>query len=77
MSNYIYRFPSFYSLTVTGLIIFIIAALIINNFKQILKLDFYKQIIMLSVIVIAVSNHGLLHALFEPTVKPSFMLFHF
>ena len=76
MSKNIYKFPSFYSLSATGILIFIISVLFIMNFKQILKLDFYKQIIMLAVIVIAVTNHGLLHSLFEPTVKPKFMIFN-
>ena len=73
-TNSIYAFPSFYSLTATSIIILIIAILIIMNFKQILKLGFYKQITMLSVIAIAIGNHGLLHALFEPN-KPMNLLY--
>ena len=74
MTKSVYAFPSFYSLTATSIIILIIAILIITNFKQILKLGFYKQITMLAVIAIAVGNHGLLHALFEPD-KPITLLF--
>ena len=70
----IYTYPSYYSLVVTGILIFLIALLIIINFKQILKLGFYKQISMMAVIAIAVGNHGLLHALFEPA-KPSILLY--
>jgi hypothetical protein len=70
----IYTYPSFYSLAITGILIFLIALLIITNFTQILKLGFYKQISMMAVIAIAVGNHGLLHALFEPT-KPSILLY--
>jgi hypothetical protein len=70
----IYTYPSFYSLAITGILIFLIALLIITNFNQILKLGFYKQISMMAVIAIAVGNHGLLHALFEPA-KPSILLY--
>lgn len=70
----IYTYPSFYSLAITGILIFLITILIIVNFKKILKLDFYKQISMIAVIAITVGNHGLLHALFEPT-KPFIMLY--
>jgi hypothetical protein len=73
-TNNVYVFPSFYSLTVTGVLIILIVILVISNFKQILKLDFYKQISMLAVIAIAVGNHGLLHALFEPA-KPTILLY--
>jgi hypothetical protein len=73
-TNNVYVFPSFYSLAITGILILLIAILVISNFKQILKLDFYKQISMLAVIAIAVGNHGLLHALFEPA-KPTILLY--
>jgi hypothetical protein len=73
-TNNVYVFPSFYSLAITSILILLIAILVISNFKQILKLDFYKQISMLAVIAIAVGNHGLLHALFEPA-KPTILLY--
>lgn len=73
-TNNVYVFPSFYSLAITGILILLITILVIRNFKQILNLDFYKQISMLAVIAIAVGNHGLLHALFEPN-KPTILLY--
>lgn len=73
-TNNVYVFPSFYSLTITGILVLLITILVIRNFKQILNLDFYKQISMLAVIAIAVGNHGLLHALFEPN-KPTILLY--
>jgi hypothetical protein len=74
MISNIYQFPSYYSLVVTGVLIFLITILIVINFKQILNIGFYKQITMMSVIAIAVGNHGLLHALFEPA-KPDILLY--
>lgn len=73
-TNNVYVFPSFYSLAITGILVLLITILVIRNFKQILNLDFYKQISMLAVIAIAVGNHGLLHALFEPN-KPTILLY--
>lgn len=70
----IYTYPSFYSLAITGILILLIGILFVSNLKKILKMGFYKQISMLAVITIAVGNHGLLHALFEPT-KPSILLY--
>lgn len=73
-TNNIYTFPSFYSLAITSILILLIFILFVVNFNKILKMGFYKQISMLAVITIAVGNHGLLHALFEPT-KPLIMLY--
>jgi hypothetical protein len=73
-TNNVYVFPSFYSLVITGILVILIAILVIKNFKQILNLDFYKQISMMAIIAIAVGNHGLLHALFEPN-KPTILLY--
>jgi uncharacterized membrane protein HdeD (DUF308 family) len=73
-TNNVYVFPSFYSLVITGILVILIAILVIRNFKQILNLDFYKQISMMAIIAIAVGNHGLLHALFEPN-KPTILLY--
>jgi hypothetical protein len=42
--------------------------MVIKHFNQLLQLDIYKKISLLCVITIAVGNHGLLHALFEPNI---------
>ncbi len=66
--NNVLIFPSFYSLLVTGVILLIIFFMVIKHFNQLLQLDIYKKISLLCVITIAVGNHGLLHALFEPNI---------
>ena len=71
--NNVLIFPSFYSLLITGVLLLVIFFMVIKHFNQLLQLDIYKKISLLCVITIAVGNHGLLHALFEPN-KPNIIL---
>lgn len=53
--------PSLNSLFVTGFLLLFILIIIINNYKQFMRLDYYRKISILSLIVIAVGVHGLIH----------------
>ena len=68
-------YPSFYSLTITGILMVIIVFTTITHFKQIQYLDYFKKITILSAIGILVGTHGLLHALYETTdMKPQLLV---
>ncbi len=53
--------PSINSLYVTGLLMFVIAVLVVSNYNQLMRLDFYRKLNMLSLIAIAIGVHGLIH----------------
>jgi len=53
--------PSINSLFITGMLLLFIFILIITNFNQLLKYTLYEKITMLSLIVIAIGIHGLIH----------------
>lgn len=53
--------PSLNSLFVTGFLILFILVIFITNFKQIMSLDNYRKITILSLITIAFGVHGLIH----------------
>ena len=53
--------PSFNSLFITGLLVLTILIIVISNFKQFVRLDYYRKITMLSLIAITVGVHGLIH----------------
>ena len=53
--------PSFNSLFITGLLVLIILIIVISNFKQFVRLDYYRKITILSLIAITVGVHGLIH----------------
>lgn len=53
--------PSFNSLFITGLLILIIVIMVISNFKQFVRLDYYRKITMLSLLAITFGVHGLIH----------------
>ena len=53
--------PSFNSLLITGLLILIIVITLITNYKQFVRLDYYRKITILSLIAITVGVHGLIH----------------
>ena len=53
--------PSFNSLFITGLLVLTILMIVISNFKQFVRLDYYRKITMLSLIAITVGVHGLIH----------------
>lgn len=53
--------PSLNSLFVTGLLLLFILVIVLMNLKKIINLDFYRQLSLLSLFVIAVGVHGLIH----------------
>ena len=53
--------PSLNSLFVTGFLILFILVIFITNYKQIMSLEHYRKITILSLIAIAVGIHGLIH----------------
>lgn len=53
--------PSMNSLFITGMIVLFIFYLVVVNFRQLMQLDFYRKIQILSLITIAVGVHGLIH----------------
>jgi len=54
--------PSLNSLFITGFLILLTTIIIITNFSKIFKLDYYKKIILLCLLVITFGIHGLLHS---------------
>lgn len=53
--------PSFNSLLVTGLLLLSILVIFLNNFNKFKNLDTYKKLSLLSLFVIAIGVHGLIH----------------
>jgi hypothetical protein len=53
--------PSLNSLFITGMLLLVIFILVITNFNQLLKYRMYEKITILSLIVIAIGIHGLIH----------------
>lgn len=53
--------PSFFSLFITGILLFWIFVLVASNFKQFCKVNYYQKITLLSLITIAIGIHGLIH----------------
>ena len=53
--------PSLNSLFITGILLLWIFIVFINNYKSIIKLNYYQKIILLSTITIAIGIHGLIH----------------
>ena len=53
--------PSISSLFITGMLLLVIFILVITNFNQLLKYRMYEKITILSLIVIAIGIHGLIH----------------
>jgi len=53
--------PSVNSLFFTGILLLSIFYVFIMNFKRIVDLDFYKKIMLLSTLTIAIGIHGLVH----------------
>ena len=53
--------PSFFALFVTGILILFITIIFLVNFKQIIRLNYYQKITLLSLITLAVGIHGLIH----------------
>ena len=53
--------PSFNSLFFTGILLLLILIILISNYSAFKKLNYYQQIIFLSVFTNAIGIHGLLH----------------
>ena len=53
--------PSLNSLFVTGILILSILIIFISNYKQFMRLDYYRKITILSLITLAFGIHGLVH----------------
>ena len=53
--------PSLNSLFVTGFLLLFILFIFISNYKQFMRFDFYRKIHILSLLVIAIGVHGLVH----------------
>ena len=53
--------PSLNSLFFTGFLLLFILAIFIKNYKQFMRLDFYRKLNILSLFVIAIGIHGLVH----------------
>lgn len=53
--------PSLNSLFVTGFLILFILVIFITNYKQFMRLDYYRKITILSLITMAFGIHGLVH----------------
>ena len=53
--------PSLNSLFVTGFLLLFILVIFIKNYKQFIRLDFYRKLNILSLFVIAIGIHGLIH----------------
>ena len=60
LSDYLIA-PSLNALFVTGLILLFIVILMVKNYKSIMRLNYYQQIMLLSSLTIAVGSHGLIH----------------
>jgi hypothetical protein len=70
MAN-IFAYPSFYSLVVTGIATMVALILFATNYRQLTR---YQVIVSLSAIGVLIGIHGILHALYEDTTKPTIML---
>jgi hypothetical protein len=53
--------PSLNSLFFTGILLLILFILVITNFKELMKYTLYQKITILSLIIIAIGSHGLIH----------------
>lgn len=53
--------PSLNSLFFTGALLLIIFIIVLHNYRKIIALEYYKKLTLLSLIVIAMGIHGLIH----------------
>jgi hypothetical protein len=53
--------PSMNGLLFTGLLLLIIVVIFANNYSQFLKLNYYQQIALLSLLTLAIGVHSILH----------------
>ena len=61
MLSNIFIAPSLNSLFFTGGLLLFILVIFITNYKQFMRLDYYRKLNILSLFVIAIGIHGLLH----------------
>ena len=61
MLSYLVMAPSMNGLLFTGLLLLIIVVIFANNYSQFLKLNYYQQIALLSLLSLAIGVHSLLH----------------
>jgi hypothetical protein len=53
--------PSLNSLFITGFLLLFILILFLTNYTQFMRLDYYRKLNILSLFVIAIGVHGLIH----------------
>lgn len=53
--------PSLNSLFITGFLLLFIFYIFLTNYKQFMRLDYYRKLNILSLFVIAIGVHGLVH----------------
>ena len=53
--------PSLNSLFITGFLLLYVFYLLVTHFKEFVNLDFFRKINILSLFVIAIGIHGLIH----------------
>jgi hypothetical protein len=59
--NYLILAPSVNSLLITGLLLLVVLIILMRNFRNFVSLDFYKKMSLISLIIIAIGIHGLIH----------------
>ena len=61
MLSYLIMAPSMNGLLLTGLLLLIILIIFAKNYDQFLKLNYYQQIALLSLLSLAIGVHSILH----------------
>ena len=61
MLSYLTMAPSMNGLLFTGLILLIIFIIFAKNYSQFIKLNYYQQISLLSLVSLAIGIHSVLH----------------
>ena len=61
MLSYLLIAPSMNGLLFTGIILLIIIIIFAKNYGQFLKLNYYQQIALLSLLTLAIGVHSILH----------------
>ena len=61
MLSYLLMAPSMNGLLFTGILLLIIVIIFAKNYSQFIKLNYYQQIALLSLLSLAIGVHSLLH----------------
>jgi len=61
MLSYLLMAPSMNGLLFTGILLLIIVIIFAKNYEQFLKLNYYQQIALLSLLTLAIGIHSMLH----------------